>query len=301
MFPARQQGRKEVALYKKMNNTKVWYITGASKGMGWSLVKELLAQGHYVAATSRTIAAFEQLKGVSEKFLPLEVDLKSELSVADSLKRTVATFGRLDVVVNNAGYGLGGALEELSSEEIHENFEVNFFAVVRVVQQALPYFRKQQAGHIINISSIAGFAPGVGWSMYCAAKFAVSGLSDALANDLRPLGIKVTNVLPGWFRTNFAKPDSIAYSKKQLADYAYLREYHKKMNTMDGAQPGDPGKIAGAFLELVSSENPPENLFLGSDAVSRAKSRIAQLSGELERWERVSGSTDFVSVIREER
>lgn len=278
-----------------MNNTKVWYITGASKGMGLSLVKQLLHEGHSVAATSRSIAAFEQLKEEEERFLPLEVDLKSEQSIADALKKTIEKFGRLDVVINNAGYGLGGALEELTSQEIYENFEVNFFSIVRVVQQALPYFRKQHSGHIINISSIAGFAPGTGWSMYSAAKFAVSGLTEALANDLKPLGIKVTNVLPGWFRTNFAKPDSITYSHKQMADYAYLREYHERMNSIDGAQPGDPDKIAGAFLELVNSDSPAANLFLGSDAVARAKSKIAQLNEELDTWKRVSCSTDFVS------
>lgn len=155
-----------------MSNSKVWYITGASKGMGLSLVKELLAKGHQVAATSRSAAAFKEL---GDSFLPLEVDLKSEASISASISKTVEKFGRLDAIVNNAGYGLGGALEELSAEEINENFEVNFFAVVRVVQQALPYMRSQHSGHIINISSIAGFAPGIGWSMYCAAKFAVTG------------------------------------------------------------------------------------------------------------------------------
>jgi NAD(P)-dependent dehydrogenase (short-subunit alcohol dehydrogenase family) len=276
-----------------MSDTKVWYITGASKGMGLSLVKQLLAGGHKVAATSRTIGMFDQLAGFEDHFLPLEVDLKSQRSISDSLKRTVEKFGRADVIVNNAGYGLGGALEELTTEEISENFEVNFFAVVRVIQQALPYLRKQRSGHIINISSIAGFAPGVGWSMYCAAKFAVSGLSEALANDLKPLGINVTNVLPGWFRTSFAKPESIAYNKNQIGDYVYLREYHAKMNNMDGAQLGNPDKIAGAFLKLVNSENPAINLFLGSDAYSRAKSKIEQLNGQLDTWKEVSYSTDF--------
>ena len=278
-----------------MSDTKVWYITGASKGMGLSLVKQLLAKGHKVAATSRSAAALDHISSHGEQFLPLEVDLKSEQSIADSIKKTVEHFGELNVVVNNAGYGLGGALEELTAEEIEENFEVNFFAVVRVVQQSLPYLRKQRSGHIINISSIAGFAPGTGWSMYCAAKFAVSGLTEALANDLKPLGIKVTNVLPGWFRTNFAKPDAIAYSQNQMEDYAYLRDYHEKMNHMDGAQLGDPDRIADAFLALVGSQEPAVNLFLGSDAFDRAKSKIAQLNKEMETWKAIANSTDFKS------
>lgn len=277
-----------------MNGTKIWYITGASKGMGLSMVRQLLAAGYQVAATTRTPEVFDQLAGFEDNFLPLTVDLKSEKSVADSLKRVIEKFGKLDVVVNNAGYGLGGALEELTTEEITENFDVNFFAVVRVIQQALPLLRKQRSGHIINISSIAGFAPGTGWSMYCAAKFAVSGLSEALANDLKPLGISVTNVLPEWFRTNFAKPESIAYNKNQIADYDFLRKYHEKMNDMDGAQLGDPDKIADALLKLVHSESPAVNLFLGSDAYNRAKGKIEQLTEQLDKWKEVSYTTDFV-------
>ncbi|MET1055811.1 MAG: SDR family NAD(P)-dependent oxidoreductase [Pedobacter sp.] len=278
-----------------MSNSKVWYITGASKGMGLSVVKELLSKGHQVAATSRTIASFKELRETGDRFLPLEVDLKNEASISASIAQTVGKFGRLDVIVNNAGYGLGGALEELSAEEINENFEVNFFAVVRVVQQALPYMRSQRSGHIINISSIAGFAPGMGWSMYCAAKFAVSGLTEALANDLKPLGIYVTNVMPGWFRTNFAKPDSIAYNQNQIKDYLYLRDYHEKMSNMDGAQLGDPDKIADVFLKLVDSLEPAVNLFLGSDAFNRAKAKIEQLRMEMDNWKEVSYSTDFCS------
>lgn len=278
-----------------MSDTKVWYITGASKGMGLSLAKQLLAKGHQVAATSRSVAAFDQLASYGHQFLPLEVDLKSEESIADSLKKTIEKFGALNVVVNNAGYGLGGALEELTAKEINENFEINFFAVVRVVQQSLLYLRKQRSGHIINISSIAGFAPSLGWSIYCAAKFAVSGLTEALANDLKPLGINATNVLPGWFRTNFAKPDSIAYNKNSIEDYTYLREYHEKMNNMDGVQLGDPDKIADAFLQLVDSQNPATTLFLGSDAFKRANSRIEQLKVQMESWKTISYSTDFKS------
>jgi len=278
-----------------MSDTKVWYITGASKGMGLAIAKQLLLKSHKVAATSRSVSGFDSLTGFQEQFLPLEVDLKSESSIAGSMEKTVHNFGSIDVVVNNAGYGLGGALEELTAEEIAENFEVNFFAVVRVVQQALPYLRKQHSGHIINISSIAGFAPGLGWSMYSAAKFAVSGLSEALANDLKPLGIKVTNVLPGWFRTNFAKPDSIAYNKNRIEEYYFLRESHERMNNMDGAQLGDPDKIADVFSELVNSESPATVLFLGSDAFNRAKSRIEQLNDQMDSWRALSYSTDFIS------
>lgn len=274
-----------------MENSKIWYITGASKGIGRSLVEQLLLQGVKVAATSRNISAFSDI--TSDHFLPLEVDLTDEKSIAISLEITKKVFGQIDIIVNNAGYGIGGAIEELSEKEINDNFNVNFFAVVKVIQQSLPYLRNQRSGHIINISSIAGFAPGLGWSIYSAAKFAVTGLSEALANDLKPLGINVTAVLPGWFRTNFAKPDSIAFSKKQIDDYSYLRTAHQKMNEIDGKQLGNPDKVANGFIELVNSQNPPTLLFLGSDANKRATDKTTQLSQQIDEWKNISSSTDF--------
>ncbi len=276
-----------------MEKSKIWYITGASKGIGRSLVEQLLAKGNSVAATSRNISVLQDIIGASDHFLPLQVDLTNEQSIAESLKQTIKAFGKIDVVVNNAGYGIGGAIEELSAQEINDNFNVNFFAVVKVIQQALPYLRNQRSGHIINISSIAGFAPGLGWSMYSAAKFAVTGLSEALLNDLKPLGIKATAVLPGLFRTSFAKPDSIAFSKKQLPDYGFLRTAHQKMNEIDGKQLGNPDQVAAVFIELVNNPNPPAILFLGSDAQKRANEKIAQLSQEIEDWKHLSSSTDF--------
>lgn len=266
--------------------------------MGLSLVKQLLAKGHRVAATSRSIKALEDFRGMEDQFLPLEVDLKNEISIAASIQKTVDKFGRLDVVVNNAGYGLGGALEELSAAEIEDNFQVNFFAVVRVLQQALPYMRKQRSGRIINISSIAGFAPGTGWTVYCAAKFALSGLSNTLVNDLKPLGIHVTNVMPGAFRTSFAKADSIAFGQHFTDDYAHLRESHDKLSGMDGLQPGDPEKMADIFLELVNSSKPATDLFPGSDAFNRAAVRIADLQAQMDTWKEISFSTDIIGLTK---
>jgi NAD(P)-dependent dehydrogenase (short-subunit alcohol dehydrogenase family) len=276
-----------------MSHTKIWYITGASKGMGFSLVKKLLEKGHKVAATSRTITAFEGLDADPDNFLPLEVDLKDEQSIAQSIEKTIKQFGHLDVVVNNAGYGLGGAVEELSAQEIEENFQINFFAVLKVIRQALPYLRNQRSGHIINISSIAGFAPGLGWSMYSAAKFAVTGLSEALANDLKPLGINVTAVLPGWFRTSFAKADSIAFGENQIDDYQFLRTAHQRMNEIDGKQLGNPEKAADVFMKLADVSNPPVLFFLGTDAAQRAENKIAELSEQIQQWKALSSSTDF--------
>lgn len=274
-----------------MDNSKVWYITGASKGIGHSLVKQLLSKGHKVAATSRQVSALSYI--TSENFLSLEVDLTDKKSIATSLEKTNNTFGKIDVIVNNAGYGIGGAIEELSEQEINGNFNINFFAVVKVIQQALLYLRNQRSGHIINISSIAGFAPGPGWSIYSSAKFAVTGLSEALAVELKPLGINVTAVLPGLFRTSFAKPGSIAFSEKHIDDYSFLRTAHQKMNDIDGKQLGNPNKVADTFIELVNSQYPPTLLFLGSDAHKRATDKIAQLSRQIEQWKNISFSTDF--------
>ena len=221
-----------------------------------------------MAATSRDQAALVRAvpSADSAHFLPLAVDLTQDASVAASFAQVHKAFGRLNVVVNNAGYGTGGALEELSSAEIQTSFEVNFFAVIRVIQQALPYLRRQQSGHILNISSIAGFAPGVGWSVYAAAKFAVTGLSEALANDLAPFNIQVSAVSPGWFRTDFVKPDSIVFAQQQSDDYLEIQAAHARFRQLDGKQLGDPAKVADALLALVAAPNPPRNLFLGSDA-----------------------------------
>jgi NAD(P)-dependent dehydrogenase (short-subunit alcohol dehydrogenase family) len=276
-----------------MDENKVWYITGTSKGLGASLVKQLLEKGQRVVATTRNVSAFSDLTGYDKSLLLVETDLTSDQSVAASFQQAIARFGKVDVVVNNAGYGLGGALEELTPQEIADNFEINFFAVARVIRHALPFLRKQQSGFILNISSIAGFAPGTGWTLYSAAKSAVIGLSQALANELRPLGIHVINIIPGGFRTSFAKPDSIAFGQQHIADYDYLRTYHANMQKNDGLQRGNPDKVANAFLQLVNSENPASDLFLGTDAVNRASTRLQQLSQTMEQWKQQTTSTDF--------
>ena len=275
-----------------MSSSKVWYITGASKGIGLSLVQQLLARGHRVAATSRHESALKEAVA-HDNFLALQADLTNEESIGNSIEATIKRFGRIDVVVNNAGYGTGGALEELTSTAIQENFDINLFAMIKVIRQALPYLRQQHAGHIINISSIAGFAPGIGWSIYSAAKFAVSGLSEALAHELTPLGIHITNVVPGAFRTNFLQPDSIVFTSREIDDYQHVRAAHQKMHALNGNQAGDPEKVADALLQLVGHPHPPVNLFLGTDAYNRAATKIDQLTQQMEEWKDVSVSTDF--------
>ena len=276
-----------------MENKKVWYVTGASKGLGLALVKVLLEQGYRVAATSRYRTSLTQAVGPDKNFLPLEVDLTSEGSIAASLKATNDHFGRIDVVVNNAGYGTGGTVEELDAEEIAQNFDINVFATIRVIQKAMPYLRAQRSGHILNISSIAGFAGATGWAIYSAAKASVIALSEVLAQDVESLGVKVTVIAPGAFRTSFLRADSLALPKNTIDDYKEVRASHARYLSMDGKQIGDPVKAAEVFIQLAESANPPVLLYLGSDAYNRAAAKSAHLCDQLEKWRELSFSTQI--------
>ncbi|UPK68737.1 oxidoreductase [Chitinophaga filiformis] len=276
-----------------MEQKKVWFVTGASKGLGLSIVKQLLAQGFPVAATSRSVDALSKAVGSENNFLPLGVDLTSEKSVADAVAATVKKFGRIDVVVNNAGYGLVGALEELTDEESRENFNVNVFGVLNVIRKALPYLRKQGSGHIINISSIAGLVGNFpGFGIYCATKFALDGLSEALAEEVKPLGIRTTIVGPGYFRTSFLTSDSLVTPKNVIEEYKNVREsQHTHQHSYNGNQLGDPEKGAAAIIRIAAEQQPPVHLFLGEDAYNLAYGKIEALKSELEKWKEVTVST----------
>jgi NAD(P)-dependent dehydrogenase (short-subunit alcohol dehydrogenase family) len=204
-----------------MNNNKVWFVTGASKGLGLSLVKQLLDQGYKVAATSRnTVDLNNAVDSKGDNFLPLAVDLTTGSSVREAVQQTIHHFGKIDVVVNNAGYGLLGSLEELTDEESRENFNVNVFGTLHVIREVMPHLRAQQSGHIFNISSIGGFSGNFpGWGIYCATKFAVVGLSESLAAEAKAFGIKVTVVEPGYFRTSFLAAGSVTTPRNEIAAY----------------------------------------------------------------------------------
>lgn len=277
-----------------MNTQKVWYITGASKGLGLALVKKLLNEGYRVAATSRNLKQLITAVDVESKnFLPLEVDLTNDESVKESIDKTWSIFKSIDVVVNNAGYGIGGSIEELTDKEVRDSFDVNVFGTMNVVRNVMPYLRDQQSGHIINIASIAGFAAATGWSVYAGSKFAVVGLSEVLAEDVKSFGVKVTVVLPGAFRTSFLTEESLVYAKSQLAAYKDVAESHARYNKLNGTQIGDPEKAADIFISLTEMENPPVRLFMGSDAQTRAQHKLEILSGELKQLSPISISTDY--------
>ena len=277
-----------------MENNKVWFVTGASKGLGLALVKKLLNEGYKVAATSRNLSDLTKAVDTqSEQFLPLAVDLTSEDSVQEAVELTVKTFGKIDVIVNNAGYGLLGGIEELTDREARDNFEVNVFGSLNVIRKALPYLRAQKSGHILNVSSIGGFTGAfAGGGIYCATKFAVNGFSETLSAEVAPFGIKVTIVQPGYFRTNFLSASSLAVPQNQIADYQNVRDtvnFHQ--NDMDKQQAGDPEKAAAAMISITNEANPPLNLFLGEDAYGLVEKKLAFVQNELATWKELTLST----------
>jgi NAD(P)-dependent dehydrogenase (short-subunit alcohol dehydrogenase family) len=274
------------------NAPKTWFITGASKGLGLALAQHVLALGGRVAATSRNLG---ELQAASERFLPLQVDLMNESSVASAIASTVEVFGSLDVVVNCAGYGQQGTFEALSDRELRRNFDVNLFAPLNVLRHALPQLRAQRSGHVINISSIVGFDGGyAGWGSYVASKFALGGVTEALAAEVRELGIKATVVYPGPVRTGFLSSASLAVAERRIDDYtAAQASLDLHQNTLDGQQAGDPDKIALTIIQAVNVSEPPLHLFMGRIAVDLAQQKIAQVQQDLSQWQATSLATDF--------
>jgi NAD(P)-dependent dehydrogenase (short-subunit alcohol dehydrogenase family) len=277
-----------------MENQKVWFVTGASKGLGLTLVKKLINQGFKVAATSRRLADLESAVGKHEHFLPLEVDLMNEASVLTTLAETISKFGRIDIVVNNAGYGLVGGLEELSDRESRNNFDVNVFGMLNIIRNVLPQMRKQSSGHIFNIASIGGFIgtfPGFG--IYCATKFAVHGLSESLSTEVEPFGIKVTIVSPGYFRTNFLD-SSLATPANPIEAYEAVRASQSMhQHQINGNQPNDPEKAADVFIAAAALDQAPLHLFLGEDAYEMVEQKIRNVTQEMEVVKSLATSTTF--------
>ena len=279
----------------KTNNSRVWFITGASRGIGAEIAKAALAAGDRVAATARDPKSITDSFAPSDALFPVALDVTNEASVAAAIARTIERFGRIDVLVNNAGYGVLGAIEETSGDEVRKVYETNVFGLLAVTRAALPQLRKQRSGHILNLSSVGGYsASGAGFGVYCSTKFAVEGLSESLAVELAPLGIKVTIIEPGYFRTEFLESKSVVEMKTVIADYAETsgktRAFAKQVTLQ---QPGDPKKLAQAVLTLVASEKPPVRLPLGTDTVAAIEAKHAFVDGELAAWRAVSVSTDF--------
>ena len=279
-----------------METKKVWFITGASKGLGLALVKRLLAEGYKVAATSRNADALrEEVGHQGDDFLPLQVDIADNDSVRNTVLEIIAKLGTIDIVVNNAGYGQLGTLEELTDLEARKNFDVNVFGSLNVIRNVMPYFREKKSGAFFNISSIAGFMGTFpGWGVYNATKFAVAGFTEALSAEVKSMGISATVVYPGYFKTNFLLEGSLRKAADPIEEYKEARDLEiTHQDQIIGNQPGDPEKAAAAFIKIAEMENPPLHLFLGSDSLGMARSKIEALQQDLRSFEPISKSTDF--------
>ena len=275
-----------------MQNTKVWFVTGASKGLGLALVRLLISLGHKVAATSRSVAELEKVVGTQPGLLPLQVDITKYESVKEAVGKTVEAFGRLDVVVNNAGYSLFGSMEEVSEGEFRQSLDVNVVGPVNVIRAVMPYLRKQGSGHVINISSLAGYKGYGNAASYCTAKFAMVGLSESLAEEVKALGIKVTVVAPGYFRTSFLEKGSLVIAKNRIPEYGGDRLL-AMMEEMDGNQPGDPDKLVKGLVRIVEDKNPPVHLLMGPDTYQTVVEKRKEDEIEMEAWKEVTVNTNF--------
>jgi NAD(P)-dependent dehydrogenase (short-subunit alcohol dehydrogenase family) len=267
----------------------VWFITGASRGFGAELVRQAVARGNQVVATARRLADIPDQQGV----LRLALDVTDAAQAQAAVDAAVREFGRIDVVVNNAGRGLLGAVEEASDEAARAVFDTNVFGVLNVQRAVLPVLRRQRSGHVLQISSVGGFTTGPGWGIYGATKFALEGLSEALYGELKPLGVKVTIVEPGLFRTDFLDGSSLHRADDEIADYAGTAGAMRQIATeRNHAQPGDPAKAASAIVDLTETADPPLRIQLGADSVGRVEAKLDQVRSELEQWRKVSLSTD---------
>ncbi|MDU0372437.1 SDR family oxidoreductase [Hymenobacter endophyticus] len=279
-----------------MTTNNIWFVTGASKGLGLTLVKQLLALGYTVAATSRNLTELQQaVPPSSGRFLPLHMDLGNENSVRQAIATTISTLGGLHVVVNNAGFGQVGALEELSDEEARRNFDVNVFGLLHVLRHATPHLRQQGAGRVFNISSVGGFTGNFpGWGIYCATKFAVAGLTESYAAEVQEFGVQASVVYPGYFRTDFLTSGSLGTPQQPLAAYQAVRDSqtaHEQQ--INGNQPGDPEKAAAALIQLSETERQPLHFFLGADAYQMAGQKTALVQQQLQQWQHLATATGF--------
>jgi NAD(P)-dependent dehydrogenase (short-subunit alcohol dehydrogenase family) len=273
-----------------MSNDRVWLITGASSGFGRAIADAALERGDAVVATARRTEALSDLEGVERAHvaaLDVTDPAQREAVIAEALER----FGRIDVLVNNAGRTQVGAVEETTDEELRELFELHFFAPAALTRAVLPHMRRQGGGAIVQMSSVGGQVTAAGFGAYCATKFALEGLTQTLRDEVAGFGIHTLIVEPGAFRTGLFRPDA-AYESAEMPEYAATvgptREY---VRTGDGAQPGDPAKAAEAILTALDADEPPLRLVLGADAIGNIERRLHALGDELEAWRAVGTAT----------
>lgn len=273
----------------------VWLITGANRGLGAAIAQAALAAGHRVVATARQPASLASPPDDARaRWLPLALDVTDAAAADRAVAQAVATFGRIDVLVNNAGYGQLGAFEEISPEDIERQFASNVFGLMHVTRALLPVMRRQRGGHVFNISSMAGYRGGNRCSVYAASKFAVQGFSESLSEELREFGIHVTVVEPGYFRTDFLDPSSIAHGSRAIEDYAATSAARRESaQAHNHRQVGDPAKLAAALLRLAAEPAPPRHFPVGADAIEWLEKKNAAVQADIERWRDLSTATAF--------
>ena len=273
---------------------KTWFITGASRGFGALFVREALDRGDNVVAAARNPEVMAEKLGVRPNLLVVKLDVTNEEQAVEAVRQAVERFGRIDVLINNAGFGVLGAVEEISGAQVEAIYRTNVFGLLSVTRAALPQLRLQRSGHIINISAIAGYQSFAGWAIYASTKFAVEGISEGLAAELKPFGIKVTIVEPGFFRTDFLDGRSLTISPTIIEDYnettGAMRHAAVSLNHK---QPGDPRRMAKALLKVVDDPNPPLRMPFGSDTVATIETKNAFVAKELDNWRTLAISTDF--------
>jgi len=276
------------------SGVRVWFITGSSSGFGLLLAHELLRRGDRVIATARDASTLDDLLTLyPDTARTFKLDVTKPAEIEQVARVALTAFGHVDVLVNNAGYGVNGAIEEVSEAEFEPMFQTNLYGLIRVTKAFLPHFRERRSGHIFNFSSIGGLIGGAGWGFYSATKFAVEGLSEALAAEMKPLGVHVTIIEPGPFRTDFLGRSG-KLAAKEFADYkdtaGKARAYLK---TNAGKQAGDPQKAIEAVITVADSPEPPVHLLLGKSALTRFRGKLAEWEKEIAAWEPVTLGADF--------
>ncbi|WP_250490757.1 oxidoreductase [Caballeronia sp. INML2] len=273
---------------------RVWFVTGASRGLGALIARAALDDGNAVVAAGRNVEAIVERLGESPALLPVALDVTSEAQAKAAVEAAVAKFGRIDVLINNAGFGLLAAVEESSDADVRRMYDTNVFGLLNVTRAVLPVMRKQRGGHVMNMSSIGGYRAAAGFGVYSSTKFAVEGITEALHAELKPLGIHATVVEPGYFRTDFLDASSLLVGKEIIDDYdATSGNVRRFAAGMNHNQPGDPEKLATALVTLADAQTPPLRLALGTDTLKAIAEKNAYVAAETESWKALSSSTDF--------
>lgn len=274
---------------------RIWFITGASRGIGAALVQEALAAGDSVVATARNPQKIrDTFDADPERLLALPLDVTRPEQAEVAVQAALRHFGRIDVLVNNAGYGQIGMFEEQEPEAPERQFATNVFGPMHVTRAVLPSMRERRRGLIFNISAMAGVRGGAGFSLFSASKFALEGFTESLVQEIQPFGLHATLVCPGYFRTDFLSESSIRFGERQVDAYEALAQYQREfVADRNGQQLGDPVKLARILVHLSRDENPPLRLPVGSDAVEALAQKIRRLQDELEEWRELSVTTDY--------